>query len=114
MALAVAAAVFAGCLGGEHHGATVDRSPAQSRTAAEQRPGAGTALRIVQLHPLKGSGVRGAARLLLRGRELSVESFVAGAAPGRVHMQHIHVPPGGGDGSCPTARWTPTGTAWSV
>jgi hypothetical protein len=59
-------------------------------------------LREVQLHPLNGSGVRGAARLLLRDGELSVESFVSGAAPGRVHMQHIHVPAGRADRSCPT------------
>src|SRR3954451_18429289 len=96
MALALAAALVAGCLGGRHpeHGA--------ARRAAAHHAAPTTALQLVQLHPLNGSGVRGAVRLLLRGRQLSVESFATGTMPGRVHMQHIHVPPGGADGTCPT------------
>jgi len=102
MALTATAALLAGCLGAEHHDARSHRPLTHGRTAAEQHPVSATELRVVQLHALNGSGVKGATRLLVRGRELSVESFVAGPAPGRVHMQHIHVPPGGGDGSCPT------------
>jgi len=96
MAIAVAAAVTAGCLGQQHR----DHGAAPSATA--HHAAATTALRLVELHPLNGSGVRGAVRLLLQGRQLSVESFTTGTMPGRVHMQHIHVPPGGADGTCPT------------
>jgi hypothetical protein len=102
MALVAAAAALSGCLGrDEHPGASERRPQTEARSAAPQRP-ATTALREVRLHPLNGSGVRGAARLLLRDGQLSVESFVSGAAPSRVHMQHIHVPPGSADGRCPT------------
>jgi hypothetical protein len=103
MALAAATAALPGCLGGdEQHGAREHRPQTQARSTARQPSPASTALREVQLHPLNGSGVRGATRLLLRDGQLSVESFVSGAAPGRVHMQHIHVPPGRSDGRCPT------------
>jgi hypothetical protein len=98
MALAAAAAVvvLAGCFGDRHH------EQRHAGTPAVHRAVAATPLQVVQLHPLNGSGVRGAARLLLQGRRLSVESFASGAAPGRMHMQHIHVPPGRADGTCPT------------
>src|SRR3954470_989687 len=103
MALAAAAAALSGCLGGdEQRGASRHRPASQTRSTAQQRPATSTALRDVRLQPLNGSKVRGAARLLLRDGHLSVESFVSGAAPGRVHMQHIHVPAGRAGGSCPT------------
>jgi hypothetical protein len=96
MALATAAAL-SGCFGDK------DQSP-QTRTgpprAAHHRPV--KELRLVELHALNGSGVHGVARLLLDGRTLSVESMASGAAPGRMHMQHVHVPPGDADGTCPT------------
>jgi hypothetical protein len=103
MAIALAAALVAGCLGGQHR----DHGAAPRAAARHALPT--TALRLVQLHPLNGSGVRGAVRVLLRGRQVSVESFTTGAVPGRVHMQHIHVPPGGADGTCPTAAMDANG-----
>src|SRR4051812_46706634 len=103
MALAAAATALSGCLGGgEQHGAGEHGPHSHAPSTAQQRPATSTALREVQLHPLNGSRVHGAARVLLRDGELSVESFVSGAAPGRVHMQHIHVPRGGANGTCPT------------
>jgi hypothetical protein len=59
-------------------------------------------LRLVELHALNGSDVRAVARLLLEGRTLSVESMATGAAPGKMHMQHVHIPPGDTKGTCPT------------
>jgi hypothetical protein len=96
-ALALAAAV-SGCFGDNDRQQA--KAPPASPARPDQRPA--KALRLVELHALNGSGVRGVARLLLDGRSLSVESVVSGAAAGRMHMQHVHVPPGHADGTCPT------------
>jgi hypothetical protein len=96
-ALFAAAAAVSGCFGDK------DRSPrahTSSPPKAQGRPA--KELRLVELHALNGSGVRGVARLLLDGRTLSVESIATGAAPGKMHMQHLHIPPGDADGTCPT------------
>jgi hypothetical protein len=96
MTLAAAAAVT-GCFGDKDRSPRTHKEPPRT---AHERPV--KELRLVELHALNGSGVRGVARLLLDGRTLSIESMATGAAPGRMHMQHVHVPPGAADGTCPT------------
>lgn len=66
------------------------------------RPAEKGKLRLVALSPLNHSGVRGMARVLVRGHRLSVVATVEGARPGQMHMQHIHLPAGTADGECPT------------
>jgi hypothetical protein len=100
-----AAAVFGGCLGGDDShkplgsAARAERAASSAGQAAQQAE-----MRLVELHPLNHSGVHGAARLLLDGRRLGVESIATGALPGQMHMQHLHVPPKGADGTCPTPK----------
>jgi hypothetical protein len=99
----LAAAAFGGCLGGSERedvrdgGAKVER-PVRAGRPAEKPP----ELRVVELQPVNGSGVRTVARLLVDGRRVAVKSIASGATPGRAHMQHIHVPEGDAEGKCPT------------
>ena len=65
----------------------------------------------MELEPVNGSGVRAVARLLLEGRRLAVDSVASGATPGRMHMQHIHLPDGGARASVRRSISTPTATA---
>jgi hypothetical protein len=97
----VVAATLAGCFGDkDRKEAKAPPARAQSAARPDQRPV--KELRLVELHALNGSGVQSVARLLLEDGTLSVESIATGAAPGKMHMQHIHIPPGGTDGTCPT------------
>jgi hypothetical protein len=92
-------ASFVGC-GDEGDG----RRDANGGTPArsEQPPRQEAKLRLVELEPLNRSGVHGTARLLVEGSRVSVVAAAAGASPGHLHMQHIHVPEAT-DGQCPTA-----------
>jgi hypothetical protein len=100
----LAAVAFGGCLGGsERDGAAGDSERKTEHRVSVDRPAEKPPdLRLVQLRPLNGSGVRGVARLLLDGRRLGVVSIASGATPGQMHMQHIHVPDGNAEGKCPT------------
>jgi hypothetical protein len=101
----LAAAAFGGCLGGSEDD-NASRAPANAQhPATSGRPaGKPPELRLVEMHPVNGSGVHAVARLLLEGRRLGVESIASGAAPGQMHMQHIHLPAGNADGKCPTRK----------
>jgi hypothetical protein len=100
--LAAVMAVIASLAGcgdeGDNRPDTTAGTPARS----EQPPRENAKLRLVELEPLNRSGVRGSARLLVEGRRVSVVAAVAGASPRNLHMQHVHVPDGTTDGSCPT------------
>ena len=96
----LAAAAFGGCLGSSDD-ADTPRPAAQRPATPEGKP---PELRLVELHALNGSGVRGAARLLFDGRRLGVESIASGATAGRMHMQHVHLPAGKAEGRCPTRK----------
>ena len=100
----LAAVTFGGCLGGSERDGAVDDSgtKAERRVSTERPAEKSPELRLVQLRPMNGSGVKGVARLLLDGRRLGVDSIASGAVPGRMHMQHIHVPEGDVEGKCPT------------
>jgi hypothetical protein len=105
MGALLAAWAFAGCLGAggrdddaAQTGAKTER-PVRAERPAEKPP----KLRLVELHPLNGSGTRAVARLLLDGRRVGVESTASGATAGQMHMQHIHVPQGSTEGKCPTS-----------
>lgn len=101
----LAASAFGGCLGGGgNDDDTSDTGTKTERPVSSGRPaGRSPELRLVEMHPLNGSGVRAVARMLLDGRRLGVESIASGATPGQLHMQHIHLPEGGAEGKCPTA-----------
>jgi hypothetical protein len=99
----LAAVAFGGCLGGSEREDVRDvgaqaESPVRAQRPAEKPP----ELRVVKLQPLNGSGVRAVARLLVDGRRVAVKSIASGATPGQAHMQHIHVPDGDAEGTCPT------------
>jgi len=99
----LAAAAFGGCLGGSERDDARDTGANPARPVSAERPAqAQPELRLVELQPLNRSGVRGAARLLLDGRRLDVASVASGATRGRAHMQHIHLPEGDAEGTCPT------------
>jgi EF hand len=101
----VAASGFGGCLGGDGRDDVGNPDAKTERPVSSERPAEKSPeLRLVELRPLNGSGVRAVARLLLDGRRLAVESVASGAAPGRAHMQHIHMPDGDGEGKCPTRK----------
>ena len=57
----------------------------------------------VELTPLNDSGVHGTATIEVRKGWLTVVLNAVGHEVGKTHAQHIHGPPEGGDGSCPTA-----------
>jgi len=95
------ATTLTGCFG-EKDRDEAKAPPARAKSAARAEQGPPKALRLVELHALNGSGVKGVAQLLLVGRTLSVESVATGAEPGKMHMQHVHVPPGHTKGTCPT------------
>lgn len=57
----------------------------------------------VKLSPLNDSGVHGTATIEVRKGWLTVVLNAVGHEVGMEHAQHIHGPPEGGDGSCPTA-----------
>ena len=82
--------------------------------SSERPAGKSPELRLVELEPVNGSGVRAVARLLLDGRRLAVDSVAIGATPGQAHMQHIHLPDAGAEGRCRRASSTPTATASSA
>jgi hypothetical protein len=101
----LAASAFGGCLGGSERDDVSDRNEKAERPVGSERPaGKPSELRLVELAPVNGSGVRAVARLLLDGRRLGVDSIATGATPGRMHMQHIHLPEGGAEGRCPTRK----------
>src|SRR6188474_1988388 len=106
VAALTAAAALGGCLGSsDDQKSTRPHAPAHSLGTAEQPTAKPPAtLRLVELHPVNGSGVQGAARLLLDGRRLNVDSIATGAARKQMHMQHIHLPAGDADGTCPTRK----------
>lgn len=60
--------------------------------------------REVTLEPVNQSGAAGTARLAVRGDRLTAWISVAGAQPGREHLQHIHIPPGDQPARCPTPQ----------
>jgi hypothetical protein len=98
-ALATSAVALAACGDDDAQRDTTAGTPARS-----ERPAAKEAhIRLVQLEPLNRSGVHGIARLLLDGRTIGVVASVEGASQRQTHMQHIHLPEGNVDGSCPTA-----------
>jgi EF hand domain-containing protein len=105
VAVLFAAAAFGGCLGGDDGKKPLGAAaPSQRAASSAQQAAEQAEMRLVELHPLNHSGVHGAARLLLDGRRLGVESIASGATPGQMHMQHIHVPADGADGTCPTQK----------
>lgn len=75
---------------------------ARTTLATASPPGNDALLRVLALDPVNRSGVRGTARLLLQGRRLTVEAVVNGSMRGKVHLQHLHLPRGKGDGGCPS------------
>jgi EF hand len=83
-----------------------DSPPKRSGTPAtrEVPPSPPGTLRLVELSPLNHSGVSGTARVLRRGRRMSVVASVTGVEAARMHMQHIHLPAGSADGACPTPK----------
>jgi len=105
MGALLAASAFGGCpgAGGRNDDAAQPSAKAERPMSAERPAEKPPELRLVELHPLNGSGTRAVARLLFDGRRLGVESIASGAAAGRMHMQHIHVPQGGAEGKCPTS-----------
>ena len=101
----LAASAFGGCLGGSERDDVGDRDEKAERPVSSERPaGKPSELRLVELEPVNGSGVRAVARLLLDGRRLAVDSIASGATPGQAHMQHIHLPDGDAEGRCPTRK----------
>jgi hypothetical protein len=99
----LAASASGGCLGGSDRDDVSDRDEKPERPVSSERPaGKPSELRLVELEPVNGSGVRAVARLLLDGRRLAVDSVASGATPGQAHMQHIHLPDGDAEGRCPT------------
>ena len=77
---------------------TTAGTPARS----ESSPSSTAQLRLVALEPLNRSGVRGMTRLLVGEGTIAVAQHVTGASQGQLHMQHIHLPEGNADGTCPT------------
>ena len=101
----LAASAFGGCLGGSGRDDLGRPDEKAERAVSSERPaGKSPELRLVELEPVNGSGVRAVARLLLDGRRLAVDSIASGATPGRAHMQHIHLPDAGAEGKCPTRK----------
>jgi hypothetical protein len=100
LAFVIFAVAFAAC------GDEPDRRPdtsAGTPAKSEVQAAKPATMRLVALEALNRSGVRGVARLLVEGDRVAVAANVAGASTGRIHMQHIHVPEGEAEGSCPTA-----------
>ena len=101
----LAASAFGGCLGGSERDDVDDRDEKAERPVSSERPAERSReLRLVELEPLNGSGVRAVARLLLDGRRLAVDAIASGATPAQAHMQHIHLPDGHAEGRCPTRK----------
>jgi hypothetical protein len=101
----LAASAFGGCLGGSERDDVDKPDEKADRPTSSERPAERSReLRLVELEPLNGSGVRAVARLLRDGRRLGVDSIASGATPGQAHMQHIHLPDGDAEGRCPTRK----------